>query len=39
MSSKGYNPPFEAVSSIRDRLIGVETMPKAVTLWQQLTQG
>ena len=30
---------FEAVSSIRERLIGVEVMPKAVTLWQQLTQG
>ena len=30
---------FEAVTAIRERLIGVEAMPEAVTLWQQLTQG
>ena len=29
----------EAVSSIRERLIGVEAMPEAVTRWQELTQG
>ena len=29
----------EAINSIRARLIGVEAMPEAVTLWQELARG